>query len=185
VDSTKLHIVDRGKEKSHYTVSDFIKQLITKTNTPFVLSGIPRARSLMVTNEQLGDRFGELIPIRVFTSEVGKSNSIAKAMKVFKVALGDLDCIDLASDDNSRKMAFATAGRLRGMRRLLVRAVKIAFESEAPRIDLPVLSRAFEEVIFADCPADRNPFDEKFDGYPLIRSGEPYATLNGETYGAR
>jgi hypothetical protein len=176
------HLVDRGREKSHYVVGDWIKQLITATNKPFVLSGIPRARNLLATNEQLADRFGEVISIRAFTADANQSNSIASAMGVFKVALGDLDCIDLSSEKNAWRMAMATAGRLRGMRRLMVRAVEAAFEEKDPKIDLQVLAHAFEKVIYVNCPPKRNPFRADFDGHPLIRANEPYAPRLGEKY---
>jgi Bacterial TniB protein len=176
------HLVDRGREKSHYEVSDWIKQLITATNKPFVLSGIPRARKLLSTNEQLADRFGEVISIKPFTANADQSNSIASAMGVFKVALGDLDCIDLTSEKNAERMAMATAGRLRGMRRLMVRAVETAFEAKVPKIDLPVLAHAFEKVIYVNCPPKRNPFRADFDGHPLTRANEPYAPRLGEKY---
>jgi hypothetical protein len=105
-------------------------------------------------------------------------------MGVFKAALGDFDSIDLSADTNSKLIAFATAGRLRGMRRLLVRAVELAFESKKQQINLEILSQAFQQVIYVGCPVTRNPFHVKFDEYPLIRAGEPYATGLGEQHGS-
>ena len=61
------HLSDRGGQKSHYLVGDWIKSLSYKSKLPIVLVGTPAAQVLWRTNEQLGDRFHEAIHLRALT----------------------------------------------------------------------------------------------------------------------
>lgn len=168
------HLVDRGKERSHYAVADWIKQLISASRISFVLSGTPKVRTLLETNEQLNNRFGEVFQLKPFSASATAENSIAKAMTAFKKILGNFPTIPLSDPENLRLFAFATGGRLRSICKLLVRSVELACAEEKPKIDLVILAKAFSEVIYRDAPETRNPFLTKFDGTPLTKSGEPF-----------
>jgi Cdc6-like AAA superfamily ATPase len=171
------HLVDRGKEKSHYTVGDWVKQLGTRSGLPIVLTGIPRSKQLFETNEQLADRFGEIVYIEPMSAEEQDPHSIRSAMTVFKTVLGDLDTIDLTTSSALKCFAYASGGRLRGIRRILVRAVELAYANAKPKpkINMTTLSKAFKQVIYPKAPPTRDPFDKKFNGVPLTQAGEPYA----------
>ena len=167
------HLVDRGKQRSHYTVGDWIKSLGTDAKVSLVLSGVTRSRELLLTNEQLADRFGEVMELPMLSLDGSAESTTNAALREFGKLLG-VDAIDLTDRETARKIIYATQGRLRPLRRLLVRAVDVGFLSTKPKIDLPVLAKAFEEVIYAGAPPKRNPFHDKFDGAPLTKPGEPY-----------
>lgn len=164
------HLVDRGRSRTHYNVGDWVKQMSHKAGAAFLLAGTPRAANLLKTNEQLGDRFAEVVHLRPLAEK-----EFSAALKVFQSHLNSVDAVDLTSPALLKMMAFATGGRLRAIRRLLVRAVEIGVASERPKIDLAVLSQAFSEVIYADAPSLRNPFLTEFNGHPLTKAGEPFA----------
>lgn len=169
------HLIDRGKERSHYLLADWIKLLSERTRIPFALAGIDRAKVLLRVNEQLADRVREIVQIEPFG--VGKTyrNQMADALAAFEGLLGDIDRVSLATDSTAKMFAFATAGRLRKLRQLLVRSVELAAKMGKPRIDHAVLAEAFKTAVFKDAPDIRNPFvAAKFDGFPLTRPGEPY-----------
>lgn len=167
------HLVDRGQGASHYTVGDWIKGLAEKSRVSVVLSGIPRSRTLLHTNEQLADRFGEILEFPTLSLDETSRATTMAALKEFGKLLG-MDSIDLANPKTAQKIIYATQGRLRPLRRLLVRAVDVGFTCETPRVDLPVLRTAFEQVIYKGSPPERNPFCEDFNGKPLTKPGEPY-----------
>lgn len=169
------HLVDRGREKSHYLLGDWIKHMSEKTGVPFVLAGIPRVKVLLSVNEQLADRVRRLIVVEPFGVDERCENKMSTALSAFCKLLGDLKCIPLAEEENARRFAFATDGRLRRIRRILEEAVLATAEQAKPRIDLALLAQIFRTHIFKDAPDHRNPFiPAKFDGQPLTAPGEPY-----------
>jgi hypothetical protein len=169
------HLIDRGRERSHYLLADWIKLLSERTRIPFALAGIDRATVLLRVNEQLADRVREIIRIEPFGVGEDCSNQMAEALAAFDGLLGGIRRISLTTDSTARMFAFATAGRLRKLRQMLVRSVEIASTMDEPRIDLGVLAAAFRTAVFKDAPDSRNPFlTAKFNGLPLTRPGEPY-----------
>jgi hypothetical protein len=74
-------------------------------------------------------------------------------------------------------VAFATDGRLRDIRRLLVRAVELAYEQPDPRLTDMVLAEAFRTVIYRGSPDKRNPFHKAFNELPLVEGDEPFAPV--------
>ncbi len=170
------HLVDRGKERSHYLLADWIKLTSERTGVPFALFGIPRLKVLLDVNEQLADRVRTVITIEPFGADKRSKNRMSKALKAFDSMLDGIDRIPLASPANARRFVFATGGRLRRIRRLLVEAVLAAAQRAEPKIDMPLLAQVFREHIFKGAPDARNPFvPGKFNQQPLTDLGEPYA----------
>ncbi len=76
----------------------------------------------------------------------------ASALKVFQDMLGEVDRVDISSDKVARMIICATHGRLREIRKLLVRWVEIGFQKKIPSLTLDDLAKSFEEVIFPEVP---------------------------------
>lgn len=169
------HLVDRGRERSHYLLGDWIKLTSEKTGVPFVLVGIPRVNVLMGVNEQLADRVREVLTVEPFGVDARCKNQMSTALAAFDKLLEGVNRVPIADDSNARRFAFATAGRLRRIRRMLEESARAAAELAEPKIDLPLLARVFREHVFKGAPDERNPFvPAKFDGRPLTGPGEPY-----------
>lgn len=169
------HLVDRGQEKSHYLIADWIKLTSERTGVPFAIAGIPRVKVLLDVNEQLSDRVREVFTVEPFGVDARCNNKMITALQAFDVMLNGIDRIKFDDEENARRFAFATAGRLRRIRRILVEAVWAAEAMPKPRIDLPLLAKVFREHIFKGAPDSRNPFlKDKFNGVPLTGPGEPY-----------
>jgi putative transposase len=169
------HLVDRGRERSHYLLGDWIKLTSEKTGVPFVLVGIPRVNVLMGVNEQLADRVREVLTVEPFGVDARCKNQMSTALAAFDKLLEGVSRVPIADDSNARRFAFATAGRLRRIRRMLEESARAAAELAEPKIDLPLLARVFREHVFKGAPDERNPFvPAKFDGRPLTGPGEPY-----------
>ena len=169
------HLVERGSSKTHYAVGDWIKQLSEQSKVSCVLAGTPMTEQLLVTNAQLRGRFGEvthLAPLSLGSEEDAKV--FCGVLRTFQKLFSDIDSVDLTSPSICKAMAYATGGRLRSLRMLLVRAVEIGAPLDEPRIDLSVLAEAFESVIYNEASRGRNPFKADFDAQPLTKPGEPY-----------
>ena len=170
------HLVERGGAKSHYQLGDWVKLTARQARIPFVLAGTERTRELLNVNEQLRSRFRETVLLQPFTlaTEVDALRT-RSALKVFDTLMGNIDHIDISNETLASKMIFATHGRLREIRKLLVRWAEIGYRKETPSLTLKDLAQAFSEVIFPETPKERNPFLTDFNGLALSLSGEPFA----------
>lgn len=172
------HLIDRGGEKTLHTAADWLKRLVDASRISFVLAGIPRTRTLLATNDQLRERFREVIEIDRFSvANKSAEHEFRSALNVFKKYLRELPTLDLSGAAITRLFAFATDGRLRDIRRLLVRAVELAYEYPDPRLTESVLAEAFQTVIYPGSPDKRNPFHKAFDEMPLVKADEPFAPV--------
>lgn len=169
------HLGDRGASKTHYEVGDWLKQLSGDTRVAIVLVGTPAAAVLWETNEQLASRY-EVLTLETLSVEGGRSRETRSVLKAYMQLMGELKVVDLTEDSMTRLMTFATGGRLRDIRKLLVRAVSLAEESSSLEIGRDTLRRAFEQVVYVNAPTKRNPFDKSFNGLPLIAPGEPFSS---------
>lgn len=169
------HLADRGAEKSHYHVGDWIKQLIRLSRLPVVLAGTSAASILWETNEQLADRFREQIVLAPLSMENSRLLELRSVLGAFLGLMQGVPCIDITEEAHAKSIAFATDGRLRDIRRLLVRAVEIAANQPRFSITRSTLSEAFLQVIYRGADVKRNPFKSEFNGFPLTRPEEPFA----------
>ncbi|MCX4164585.1 MULTISPECIES: TniB family NTP-binding protein [Paraburkholderia] len=169
------HLVDRGGEKTLHNSADWLKRLVEATRVSFVLAGIPRTRRLLETNDQLRDRFREVIEIDRFSvANRSTEHEFRSVLKVFKGYLRDLPTIDISGAAIARLFAFATDGRLRDIQRLLVRAVELAYERPSPGLTDAILAESFRRVIYPGSPDKRNPFHNAFNETPLVKAHEPF-----------
>ena len=169
------HLVDRGGQRTHHDAADWIKQLGRVGGVSLILAGTPRARRLLEVNDQLRSRLGSVVTLHPFSVENGRAGEFSRVMRSFLKLLDGIPCLNLADDPLLRSTAFATGGRLRSIRNLLVRAIQLAATCPQPKIDLPLLELAFKEAIYSQATPERNPFSQHFNGLPLTKAGEPYA----------
>jgi len=168
------HLADRGGQKSHYMVGDWIKSLSSESRVPIVLAGTHAAKVLWTTNEQLGDRFHEAIQLHPLRQGDRDRKELKTVLKAFSSLISCMELPDFQQDHLAAAMAVASGGRLRNIRALFVRAVKIGTRDAAQRNPEEVFAQAFRECVFADSPDERNPFTRKFSGKALTGTGEPY-----------
>jgi Cdc6-like AAA superfamily ATPase len=169
------HLADRGGEKSHYMVGDWIKSLSSESKVPIALAGTHAAKVLWMTNEQLGDRFHEAIQLRPLAHGDRHRKELKTVLKAFSSLITCMEMPDFQQDHHAAAMAMASGGRLRNIRALFVRAMQIRSRETGPHDPEEVFAQAFRECIFTDSPDERNPFTRKFTGKALTGTGEPYA----------
>jgi GTPase SAR1 family protein len=170
------HMVDRGQERTHYLVGDALKEVVDFLGRPFVLAGIPRLKRLFEVNEQLRRRFNRCRTLKPFSLTVKESAADFRgAVQAFANELVGIETVDLAGQGVLPQMFVATNGLLKPLVDLLKDAVDLAMSMSRPAIKLETLAAAFRSAIWQEAPRERNPFDDKFNGFPLINPGEPYA----------
>lgn len=170
------HLVDKGGIKTHHLIADWLKELSDSVHIPFVFAGIPRANRLLEANDQLRSRFREVVSMDPFN--IGTDQALAEfreVLKSFEKLIPSTLEVSVSNVPMASRMCFATGGRLRDIRRLMVRVVELTCEEGAGAATLATFSAAFRQVIYVDAPDNRNPFTSKFNELPLIRPGEPFA----------
>lgn len=170
------HLVDKGGARTHHYTGDWIKLLLEQMRIPIVMAGIPRTARLSKTNPQLRGRFREIIYIKPFSiATETEQKQFSAVLATFTKMMAGVEVVDLTKGDLPKQMLFATNGYLRDIRRLLVRAVELAFRDGSLKIKLSTLEEAFRQVIYIDAPKERNPFCATFTNTPLTKIDEPFA----------
>jgi len=170
------HMVDRGQERTHYLVGDALKEVVDFLGRPFVLAGIPRLKRLLEVNEQLRGRFNRCRTLKPFSLSVKESAADFRgAVQAFSNELLGIEAVDLSGEGVLPQLFMATNGLLKPLVELLKDAVDLAMCTSRPAIKLDTLAAAFRSALWEEAPPERNPFEKGFNGYPLIKPGEPYA----------
>lgn len=169
------HLVDRGREKTHYRFGDALKEVVDELGIPTVLTGVPRLTRLFEVNEQLRGRFSRRRTIKRF-SIVDKDalSEFRSVVHSLSQKLENVDLVDLTSSELLPRIHAATHGLMRPLNELLKEAVDLAYLKPKPAITLEVLQMAFKNAIWECCPEERNPFSKSFKFLPLDGAGEPY-----------
>lgn len=171
------HLVDRGREKTHYKYGDALKEVVDALGLPFVLTGIPRLTKLFDVNEQLRGRFSRRRTIKPFSIVgVEKLEEFRSVVHSFQAKFKGIDSIDLTTQELLPRVFMATNGLLRPLVDLLKEAVDRAAPTKGRLLTVATLEAAFDAAIWNEAPKTRNPFAKDFDFVPLIQTGEPYAT---------
>jgi Bacterial TniB protein len=174
------HLCDQGQAKTHYLVSDCIKDLSIALNIPLVLLGLPRAEKLLIVNEQLRRRFSK----KIFLSlERHYTDDLSKQCLQMLLSLGQAFPVRIVAgeygwDEFSRRLYYATDARVAYIKKLMANTLKFALElsiTEVGPADFEVVYK--QEEWWAE--SELNPFHPKFAFRRLDRAGEPFADAQG------
>lgn len=170
------HLVDRGRERTHYRYGDALKEIVDALGIPVVLTGIPRLKRLFDVNEQLRGRFSRRRVIKPF-SIVGKDdiNEFRSVVRSLQAKAKEVEAVDLTSKEMLPRIHMATNGLWRPLIDLLKEAVDLAVIGGEREITLGCMEKAFRGAIWNEASPERNPFSKKFNFVPLTMEGEPYA----------
>ena len=169
------HVHDRGQSPTIYKVGDWIKNLGDNSRKPIVLTGLPRVRGLIDTNEQLRRRFGSVLTLDrlILDSQESMEEFIALASSLIEALPVTCD-LDLTSEKALERLYYATDGRIGYMVSLFHRALLLTYLSEAHCIEESVLELAFMQQIWKGGCGQLNPFHENFCFRRLDKLGEPF-----------
>lgn len=170
------HIYDRGRSKTQYATADWLKTLINAIEIPVVLFGIPRLENLLEVNVQLRRRFAAPMELSIGSpSDIGFLNANFDVINALAPALPiPLSLKKITPDDLTRRIYFATDGRVGYLKRLLSIALQAAWENDDNEITLDTLEDAFTQI-WRNGVGALNPFSRDFVYRRLDRNGEPFA----------
>lgn len=171
------HVYDRGQHKSQYATADWLKTLINSIQIPVVLLGIPRLEKLLHVNVQLRRRFSA--PLLLSLGNPSEPDFLATSFDVINALLPvlpiPLSLREMSVEELTRRMYYATDGRVGYLKDLLSRALEKAWETGGKEVTRSDLEMAFT-TIWSGGKSALNPFHLKFVFRRLDRAGEPFAT---------
>lgn len=168
------HVLEKGADRTHYQIADWLKSLIDGCRIPFVLFGMPNTISLLSINEQLRRRFLQIHRLEI--KEYGGYSKERVGLELFKSML-DHQQLTLLVDswaDLARRLAFASDMRISYLKTLAVKALLVTHQEARQTIDYGVLERAFT-MLWPSGTNALNPFSDSFCWRELKQTEELFA----------
>lgn len=171
------HVTDNLDRKARDIAADALKDLMN-LGVPTVFFALPSALPYFVKNQQLGRRCTPKIRLKPFgTATAEERKEFMGVLKSLHQALpvdGDSALID---PECVLPLHIASFGLFGQLSQLVEQALRIMLLGNHSTLRREHLQTAFEQAIFPDCKASRNPFSSKFSGALLTQPGEPYNGL--------
>lgn len=162
------HFIDSEKDIVLRLVSDWLKNLISDTKVPVILTGLPSSRKVLEANEQLHRRFSCQLNLSTFSYHAKRRTELKRFLGELQKSL-PVDCnIDFSEDDIAQRFFSATAGRVSGLIKVAKGASFIATTRGDKFITQETLAEAYEKrLLLADdkrkrIDPERNPFDPQW-----------------------
>lgn len=163
------HFIDKDSKKVLKTISDWLKNLMDETKIPIALMGMPYSHTILdaIGNEQLQRRFSVRVSLEPFN---WKSPEDQKNFRRFLQAVDEKLPLNEWSNLSDLDMAFrfytASDGVISKVMKVVRLATTIALDLSRERLELDILSLAYEECLAANTPEKENPFGE---GVKLVK----------------
>jgi hypothetical protein len=170
------HVYDRGQNKTQYATADWLKSLLNSIKIPVVLLGIPRLENLLQVNVQLRRRFsapmvlslGDPDDSEFFNTNYDVINALVPVLPL------PLSRHGMTAAELTKRIYYATDGRVGYLKELLAQALERAWEVGGTEITRTDLAAAFTNI-WSGSVGRLNPFNEDFVFRRLDRAGEPFA----------
>lgn len=179
------HLVDRGRRRTHESVTDLIKQLVEAIEIPTVFAGASRSAQLFDTNAQLRSRVTASHFLEPFDLEERFMELRGFILSWMERSHPPDQAEWLSSEDLATRIFYATDGMQRQLA-LLLNAIPVwdGEQAQSPELRMPDLAQLFRDLLWERAPTALNPFGEKFVYRRLSRSGEPYwpTPLDGDNH---
>lgn len=170
------HLYDRGKQKSHYYVGDWIKELTDELKIPVVILGLVNLKNFVQTNEQLRRRFSRFI-----TLKLGFGNEVEPDKEILQVFLSLIKCLPVEFSieqyswpDLTQRLYYASECLIGYIKNLLYAALKVVLDNDDTVMTPMHLELSFTSAIWNNGIGPLNPFSHEFEFRHLNRSGEPF-----------
>lgn len=168
------HFVEVNRRTVKRDVTDWLKNLLNVTRVGVVLAGLPSSEEALRCNQQLARRFSARLHLAPFTYFTDKKQLEFRGLLQCLQKQLPVECIDLHTDEVARRIFMATNGVIDYVIKLLEEACDLIRNGDFKFLDLSALSKAFTRSIWAEAPAELNPFIEEGILRPLTMRNEPF-----------
>lgn len=170
------HLVTALDKREFARATEWLKTVINRSKIPVILAGMPKAVQLIQSNGQLRRRFSTQIYLRPFGIH---SHALACEFRGLLKGLQKtlpLPCTNLADNELSARLFFATNGIIDYLAHILDGAIVECLNSSKSEITITELAIAFRKNIWSEVPSELNPFLAPLELLrPLDKWGEPFA----------
>lgn len=140
------HLLKSGNKQQITEIADWVKSLLNETKLPMVLVGTPEAQQVLDYSPQLERRFLRRFGLEPFDHRQDP-DEFRQMVKLYESRLEFPKSSGLDDDLMLKRLYLATRGYFGNLTTLLVRATRYAMAIESPRLELSLLSTAFEETL--------------------------------------
>lgn len=152
------HFIDRDSERVTQSVADWLKNLITLTQVPVVLIGLPAAQDVLAKNEQLRRRFSAQEHLSPFTCDESGNGTLLRLLEQLDQVL-PFDEPSLGTPDMAKRFYNATKGLIGPIMKIVRAAAHAAIEDNSRVLVMEYLRDAkYQE--FQQEGDDENPFHD-------------------------
>ncbi|MCJ9430024.1 TniB family NTP-binding protein [Kordiimonas marina] len=139
------HFIDRDNDRVLRSVADWLKNLITETKKPVVLTGLPCCRKVLEANEQLRRRFSCQLNVNAFSWRAPGRPEFRKFLALLQRSLPLESAIDFSDEEMAKRFYHASHGRVGALTKIAKGAVFIALEKGEKRISQEMLAQSFAD----------------------------------------
>jgi len=137
------HFMEGNKKRISQGVSDWLKNLISETNVPIVLIGLPKSENILLADPQLKRRVTNKVNLETFRL----GTSFQKFLKTLEGQLRMPETLGWAEKEMVRKFHNATQGNIAHLMNIVRAAAFEAIKQKADTISEDMLARAYEDRI--------------------------------------
>ncbi len=141
------HMIDKDTQKVVYAVTDFLKDIITQTHCPMILTGIlGEAEAILEANEQLDRHIGTPLILPPFEWDRQRPETI----KEFRTLMRDidrglpLDLSDLQDEEMAFRFFYASDGYLGWIMEIIRGAAIQAIDTGCNTLNATLLANAYQ-----------------------------------------
>ncbi len=154
------HFIDRDSDKVLRTVSDWLKTLILETNLPIILIGLPESEQVLKleSQSQLSRRFANRCYLHPFSWQEDEGKEFRTFLNLLSSKIPLVETFNLSDEYTARRIYYASDGIVAYVMKLIRYGTYLALQQNQEKLDLSLLSVAFEKYVQADKPGKVNPF---------------------------
>lgn len=158
------HFVDKRQDIALYEASDYLNELVVRSNIALVGFGLPDAVKVLESNEQLQTRHSDPVVLRRFNwmDECSQDQFVA-VLNGFQEHLDAFELPQLGSPEISLRMYLASGGLIRYVARILEQAIWNALDRRLRTISLADLAHARAQAVWTRGKNDFNPLSAEHD----------------------
>lgn len=158
------HFIDRDSDKILRNVSDWLKTLILETNLPIILIGLPEAEQVLKLQSQLSRRLANRCYLHPFSWQQDDGREFRTFLHLLESKLPLSEVSNLSDEYTARRIYYASDGTVAYVMKLIRYGTYLALQHHQEKLDLKLLSVAFEKYVHADKADKANPFNiDNFD----------------------
>lgn len=185
------HFIDRDNDKVLRSVADWLKNLISETRVPVILTGLPSSRAVLEANDQLRRRFSRQINMLPFPWQPHRRKDFQTFLSHLQDSLGLESSLNFADDEIAERFYYATRGYVSRVLKVARGAAFLAILRGDKELTLKHLAKAYddrvllrshtsEEVVNPFHPAWTRPQKQQFKN-PLTTQKKTKASAPAKT----